>query len=289
MTPVSILAINGFGHLADLPCFKLKYAGASAVVSLYGGQVLSYKPKPDQETLWLSNLATWHNQQPIRGGIPICWPWFGPIAPQLMPQPQNSQQLELQPQFTNHGLVRNRLWQLEQQHCEQSGAQIQLSISVNDLPYYPGTIKLFLTITLNDTLRIRLNCDEDILQQAALHSYFKIRKLEQCKISPLPSQYQDSLSQQLVNTSSNTLQIDQEVDRIYHHTEPDIQLQKDRHSILISQEDHDATVVWNPWQEKCALLKDAKPRDYLNFVCIETARLALVAKPLALSQTISCP
>ena len=77
MLQTSISQQTGFGHLTDLPCIKLQYGNASAVVSLYGGQVLSYQPTPGHELLWLSPLASWHNQTPIRGGVPVCWPWFG--------------------------------------------------------------------------------------------------------------------------------------------------------------------------------------------------------------------
>jgi glucose-6-phosphate 1-epimerase len=279
----TITAITGFGHLTDLPCLRLEYARATAVISLYGGQVLSYQPQPEQELLWLSTQATWHNQSPIRGGVPICWPWFGPFSAQLTPQ----RPLDKQQQYANHGVVRNRLWQLEQQHVLNNGIQVELSIMVNDLPYVAGSFKLRLTVTLTESLDITLNCDSQILQQAALHTYFNITDLAQTTISPLPQRYQDSLSQLFVNTDSKILTINQEVDRIYAQSGPNIQLANPSQHVLVQQQNHDATVVWNPWQEKFAKLTDTNNNDYLNFVCIESARLTLTASPLTLSQTIT--
>lgn len=277
----AITTTTGFGHLTDLPCLILEYAGAKAVISLYGGQVLSYQAKPGQELLWLSSAATWHNQTPIRGGVPICWPWFGPIATQLTPESLHDQQ-----RYTNHGVVRNRFWQLEQQHVLNNSVQVELSITVSDLPYITGSFKLQLTVTLTNSLNIKLHCSSSIVQQAALHTYFNTIDLSHTTISPLPQRYLDNLSQQCIHTNSDTLTIDQEVDRIYSQAGPSIQLATPAHDVLIQQQGHDATVVWNPWQAKCAKLADTNNDDYADFVCIESARLTLTASPLTLSQTL---
>ncbi|MDZ7902923.1 MAG: hypothetical protein U5L01_10460 [Rheinheimera sp.] len=80
----SITQMTGFSGLTDLPCWQLNFHGAVVIVSSYGAHVLHYQPagqavaaQAAQPILWLSPLAQWQQQQPIRGGVPICWPWFG--------------------------------------------------------------------------------------------------------------------------------------------------------------------------------------------------------------------
>ena len=110
---------TGFAHLTDLPCLKLVCGEASAVISLYGAQLLSYQPAPGRELLWLSPKAVWQQQQAIRGGVPVCWPWFGPAG-----KPFNTSAAKL----PNHGLVRNRLWRQVQAKPSTQQALVTLSI-----------------------------------------------------------------------------------------------------------------------------------------------------------------
>lgn len=276
---------TGFAHLEDLPCVKLQFGQATAVIALYGAQVLSYQPRNNQEILWLSPLATWHNQTPIRGGVPICWPWFGAIAPQLNPE-----QLTL----PNHGLVRTQLWQLKSTHCSAKGVSVTLETTVASQPWFrkkPNTttkITLQLQLTLAKQLQINLRCNDAIVQQAALHSYFKVDDISQAQVQPLPLTYIDTTRALVLTSKANTATFGAEVDRIYQHSEPMLNIHNGNLSLGVEQTGHDATVVWNPWRERSAKMVDLTAQSYKEFICVETAKLALdTAGPLNLTQQIS--
>lgn len=291
-----ITKITGFAHLHDLPCYQLQFAEASVVVSAYGGQVLSYQPTPGQELLWLSPLAVWHQQQPIRGGVPVCWPWFGPVDSQLNPQQQR---------LPNHGLVRTQLWTLLQHNVTADYCQLCLSICVDDLPYLPENtlpadvlpenalpkhaVELSLTVTLTaHDLSITLSCNEPILQQAALHSYFQVSDVPQTQVIGIGEQYRDKVQQNLLVTAESPLIFDREIDRVYTQPLAKLALQSSQHTIAIEQQGFDSTIVWNPWVERCAAISDLANNSYQHFVCVESARLSLTTKtPLQLTQRLS--
>jgi len=243
----SITEQTGFAHLTDLPCITLQHANATAVISLYGGQVLSYRPTPDLDKLWLSPLAQWHSQTPIRGGVPVCWPWFGPADNRVNPK---------QDKLPNHGLVRTRMWQLKDQHTDDSHVSATLEITVDDLPHHAGEVTLQLQVVLDNSLRITLGCNTSLLQQAALHSYFTITELAQTRVQPLPRQYSDKVSATKVSTSSEQAIFDAEVDRVYPLPAANLQSLEPDSVINLSQHGQDATVVWNPWLERSRQIAD---------------------------------
>lgn len=271
---------TGFAHLTDLPCLKLVCGEASAVISLYGAQLLSYQPAPGRELLWLSPKAVWQQQQAIRGGVPVCWPWFGPAG-----KPFNTSAAKL----PNHGLVRNRLWRQVQAKPSAQQALVTLSIDVDDIPTLHNSVTLNLTLKLTaDTLTLQLDCVEPMLQQAALHSYFAVPSLSDTRVSPLPGAYLDkTLGGERVESTA-PLRFEREIDRVYPEPAAELLLESGAQQLKISQQGQDATVVWNPWQERSKTLSDLDDDGYEHFVCVETAHLDLTdSAPLQLIQSLT--
>ena len=277
MPEVVISEHTGFAHLTDLPCISLQYGAATAVISLYGAQLLSYKPSAEREVLWLSPKAGWHNGQAIRGGIPICWPWFGPASAPF--NPDNNV-------LPNHGLVRNRLWQLAQQHSSPNGASVCLQLELNDVPHYRGTVLVKLVVNLSDSLSVQLSCNSPMPQQGALHSYFNIGDIGSVLIRPLPAQYLDKVSAKTVAEPQLSTGVCTEVDRIYSDSAAQLRLDAQTGAVAIHQAGHDATIVWNPWQEKSSRTPDLTPDCYQHFVCVESARLHTDSATLSLQQQL---
>jgi glucose-6-phosphate 1-epimerase len=286
MPQQNITTITGFGPLSDLPCLQLRCGQASAVISLYGGQLLSYQPTAGNEVLWLSDKANWHNGTAIRGGVPVCWPWFGPPACKINPD---------KTPLPNHGLVRNRLWRFTDSLVTATSSSLSLSITVNDIPaalwpanIQPKPVNLMLTLLLNDCeLTIRLSCDTPLYQQGALHSYFRINNLQQTRVTGLSQHYFDKVSNAEHSTQADETGFSSETDRIYYKTGRQLQLISTREPLTIKQQGHDASVIWNPGQQKSRDLPDMADDGFNGFVCIETARLDLnKAADLALSQTL---
>lgn len=279
MTSNAITQLLGFAHLKDLPCYMLTCGQATAVISSYGAHLLSYKPKAELDVIYLSPEAVWKNNSPIRGGVPVCWPWFGPVVAEFNPAAQK---------LPNHGVVRTELWQLVQQSVTDQIVRIEFRIETQTLPYSNAPSYLSLTLELTETdLTLTLNSDQG-LQQAALHSYFKVDSVHQVSVSTLAGDYLDKVKAGgRFAQQQPELTFTAEVDRVYLETAGELTLQQQESAIQISQQGHDASVLWNPWTEKAAALKDLPDEGYLDFICVETARLSLSnTAPLQLVQQI---
>jgi glucose-6-phosphate 1-epimerase len=275
----SITAQSGFSHLDDLPCYVLSCGQAKAVISSYGAHLLSYQPKAGTEVMYLSPEAEWRNNSPIRGGVPVCWPWFGPVATELNPEQQK---------LPNHGVVRTELWQVVKQSVTETAVSIQLQIKTEALPYSNAPSSLSLTLELTEAaLSLTLSSDQG-LQQAALHSYFCVDSVHQVAVSTLAGAYLDKVrGGALCVQQQPELKFSEEVDRVYLDPVGELALKQGNNTVLITQQGQDASVLWNPWTEKAAALKDLPDLAYLDFVCVETARLDLNnTKPLHLVQHI---
>jgi glucose-6-phosphate 1-epimerase len=262
----SITFQSGFAHLEDLPCYVLCCGPSTAVISSYGAHLLSYQAIPGHEVLYLSPTAVWQNQSAIRGGVPICWPWFGPAAAELNPAGQS---------LPNHGVVRTALWQLAEQSVTEQAVSISFTIKACSLPYAKAPAYLCLTLVLTETdLSLTLKSDQGV-QQAAFHSYFVVDSVQQATVSPLAGPYQDKVMQSFAVQQQQQLLFSAETDRIYPDTASELTLTLGSGTVQISQQGHDSSVLWNPWQDKTATLKDLPDTAYLDFVCVETARLRL--------------
>lgn len=274
----SILPQLGFAQLAKLPCWQLRCGAATAVISSYGAQVLSYQPNPGDELLWLSPLANWQ-QQAIRGGIPLCWPWFGPADASIIPDAAS------QPA---HGVARTQHWQLLQQHCTESFAALTLHSIFTDLPHCPAPIELQLAVRLTkDALQLTLSSEQALAQQAALHSYFRLNSTQQLSVDGLGSHYLDKVSQQERLDGATPARLEDETDRIYRQAGSQLLIQDGTQGVVLQQSGHDSSVLWNPGAAKSRALKDVPDNGYQQFVCVETASLNWQTAPLRLSQTIA--
>jgi len=266
---------QGWQQLSDIPVLCLELGQQHCVVSLYGSHVLRYFDGSG-ERLWLSDTATWTNATAIRGGIPICWPWFGPY-------PQS--QVTAPTAVPNHGLVRNRLWNLVGFEIAETSVQATLAIVVSDIPWQNTAVTLSCQVTLNNEgLTVCLQSDQELEQQAALHSYFSVNTLTDAMVSGLSSQYSDKVSQSLETVEHGQCHFVGEIDRIYHHTAKTLTLNTGA-TWQLHQYGHDASVVWNPGELKGSTAKDIQ-QQWPEFICVETAHLGWQPKVLTLTQHI---
>lgn len=279
----AVFNVTGVAGLADLPCDELHFGQARVVVSPYGAHVLSYQPTPGQELLWLSPKAVWQQQTPIRGGVPICWPWFGAAAKEFQTGTDK---------LPNHGLVRTAMWQLTAKGKDASASWLRFSIELPALAHSAQTVTLHYDVRLSEQLELTLHCQSPVLQQAALHSYFQVPASLDARVAPLPFQWQDKVAQAEGRSTEASLKFSGEIDRIYPATAELLTLsaRNDANSnsvqLRIQQQGHDASVLWNPGAERSRTVPDLAADSYQHFVCVETAKLALTAAPLHLRQVI---
>jgi len=246
---------------------------ARAVISLYGGQVLSYLPQAKARDLFfVSDKAYYQVGKAIKGGIPVCWPWFGP-DPQSLGR-------------SAHGFVRNRTWSVIGSATTISG-EPQLSLGLTDTPetqaIWPYAFNLTLTITLGESLRLALTTrntgEEKFSITQALHTYFAIGDIAKARVTGLKgTQYIDKTAKAKNSLCSQKgeVEIEEEVDRIYTGVSSDVNVIDEElgRLIHIKSAGSNSTVVWNPWADIAATMADLKNDDYLNFLCVETTNAA---------------
>ena len=235
---------------------SVEHPKCSAQVALHGAHVMSWCPTGQEEVLYLSPDAVYREGKAIRGGIPICWPWFNA-------HPSDSD-------LPSHGLVRNQFWELESTDVDDDGVVATLRrTSENWIA--------IATIRMGSSLEVSLEstnlADQELLISGALHSYFRVGDVREITINGLEdTDYLDTVGEHTVRHQTGVIRIDREVDRYYESRGP-VRLEDPvkKRSIVVEKEASPSTVVWNPWTEKAAALGDLPDEDYLAFACIEAA------------------
>lgn len=244
---------------------------------LQGAHVTCFKIKSvDQQLLWLSGQAQYSRGKAIRGGIPICWPWFG-AAPKA---------LEASGPLPAHGFARTRTWQLiKAEPLANGGSHVQLSLASNEQTQalWPFEFELIYDVYAADTLKVELttiNKDEQPFELSeALHSYFAVEDIFETEIQGLAStHYVDKVAsaiegKDIYGKTEDSVTIEQEVDRVYLSTDSACTIIDgvSSKSILVEKSGSLDTVVWNPWQDKASNMADFDDKGYQHMLCIEAA------------------
>ena len=247
---------------------EINNALAHATVSTYSGQVLSYRPKDRQDDLlFVSDKAYYEDGKAIKGGIPVCWPWFGA-------DPENQGR-------SAHGFVRNRQWQVTGSESLADGStKIVMSMTDNDATraLWPHPFRLDIEITVGNSLRVELvthnTGNESITISQALHTYFRVGDIGMVRVLGLDgTQYLDKTNDAARMTQSGPVTISGEVDRIYTDVTGDLIIDDSSlgRRILIASSGCSTAVVWNPWVEVAASMADLDDNDYQRMLCVETA------------------
>lgn len=253
------------------PLINIKNDHATAVISLYGGQVLSFQPiSQEHDVLFLSPKAYYQSGKAIKGGVPICWPWFGP-DPEGLGRP-------------NHGFVRNRLWTVLSTDTTPSGETL-ITLGVSSTgetkELWPYDFDLRIEISVGTTLAIALMTlnrgDTPITITQALHTYFTIGDVNQVKVIGLDNtRYIDKVDGGAEKTQSGAVAIAQEVDRIYKDVPRELIIDDSPlgRKIHITSTGSKSAVVWNPWVDISLKSGDLEDDAYMRFICVETTNAA---------------
>ena len=237
--------------------------GARAIVSLFGGQVLSWVPPGGREWLYVSERACLDTRQAIRGGIPVCFPQFAARGP-----------------LPKHGFARLREWHLEDQRSASDYAQVTLSLipSPQEEMEWPHPYRLELTVSVAENrldveLEVANPGSEPLPFTAALHTYLRVDEVEEARLEGLYGHdYMDAtLDNETRRDSGDVLMVDREVDRIYRNVRGALLLRDSGRALGIHADNFPDVVVWNPWEERCAAIGDL-PRDgFRHMLCVEAA------------------
>ncbi|HEX3007353.1 MAG TPA: D-hexose-6-phosphate mutarotase [Bacteroidales bacterium] len=242
--------------------------GATAFVSLYGAHVLHYTPAGESDLLWNSGKSYFETGKPIRGGVPICFPWFGPHAGD--------------PSKPMHGFARLSLWHIKQTTINQAG-ETELVLTLSDNAYtrslWPFPFQAAFTVRLGNKLSLELavfnSGNEPFTISEALHTYLRVDDSSKISIEGLKgSTYFDGTSNNSpVVQTSKLIEIKKEENRRYINTTAECLLSDPvlKRNIRIGKHNSNTTVVWNPWIETSRSMADMDDEGYQAMVCIEAA------------------
>jgi len=254
------------------PCVSIRTSTASGRVHLHGATVTGWTPAEHEPVLWTSSKAVYDGQTPIRGGVPICTPWFGG-------HPTN-------PQAPSHGLARTATWMLDRESVSEEEASLDFSLEL------PG-LKLSYSVLLGQTLKLALaitNTGEAQRRvEAALHTYLAVSDAREVTITGLENvAYLDKLgAPTLVDATGESIRFVAETDRVYSNTNDDVVLHDPglNRQITVAKDGGLSTVIWNPWVAKAARMKDFGDDEWTGMCCIESAAVGDDAWTLASGAT----
>lgn len=244
---------------------------ADAKIALQGGHVISWKPKLIKEDiLWLSTNARYEKGRSIRGGSPICWPWFGD-------HPTDGS-------YCVHGFARVAPWKIESSAQLKNGATkivLKLNPTEKELKQLTYNYELELTITVGDTLYLNLKTtnlsSHPFTISEGYHTYFNVSDIGNIKITGLEnSVYTDKFDNYNRGIEKGPIKFNGPFDRVYSNTSNDCYIEDDLFNrvITVKKSNSNSTVVWTPWGKKASEMGDmGAENEWRKMICLETANL----------------
>jgi len=251
----------------DMPVVEINNSFAQASIALQGAHILSFVPKGEKELIWMSDDATFAAAKSLRGGVPICWPWFGPHASDSS--------------LPGHGPARTVNWQpVASTALADGNTSIRLEMQQNEQvkTMCGHALQVQLHITVGKTLKIALETknlgDTTFTLGQALHTYFNVSDVRKVHVEGLEGcEYLDKVEGFARKKQEGAVTISQEVDRVYVNTGNQMRIVDEGmdRMIMIRNQGSASAIVWNPWLETAAKMGDLGQDGYLNMLCVETA------------------
>ena len=258
----------------ELEAIQIQHPKCSATLLLQGAQLLEFIPSStNRNLLWLSPDAEYKQGKSIRGGIPVCWPWFGAVEK----NPAQVSDAVIKP--IAHGFARNLNWQLTElkESCHQVEIVLALSSNETTRQYWRYEFELQARFIFAEQLTIDLittNKDAKAFHiSQALHTYLPTQDIKQTQITGFSGlKYIDALHNWSEKTQTGAIQFKAETDRLYQAAENILAITPNNQTLLESKNSTSA-VVWNPWVKKSQGLSQFVDDAYQRMFCIETANV----------------
>jgi glucose-6-phosphate 1-epimerase len=274
------LGIPGVARVSEGNCGLARVQITGAVgegeMYLHGAHITSWKPAGHEEVLFVSTKSRWEEGQAIRGGIPICFPWFRAKSDD--------------PHAPAHGFVRTKAWQVESIVENESGVVVTMSTQSDEhtRKWWPGEFRLVHRVTFGSELRLELICmntgSTPFRFEEALHTYNRIANIQDARLQRLDGvSYLDNTDSNQEKTQRGDVIIASPIDSAYCNTQNEVELldANKKRRIRLRKEHSLSTVVWNPWSEGAARLKDLGEGEWTQFLCVEASNILDAAIHLA--------
>ena len=248
----------------NLDCVVIRNHRARGILYLQGAHVTEYQPINSPPVLFVSNASQYRLGSPIRGGVPICFPWFA--------------DKQDEPSAPSHGLARLQRWELDP---TSSTDALRLTTQIDLLELrlealFDTKLSMALTVTNQSPNNVRF--------EAALHTYLRIGDIRRIHIYGLEQiGYFDKVAGNAAPASGQPIHFNSEVDRVYTGTtdtcvlhDPDL-----KRRIFVEKRGSQSTIIWNPWITKAKHMADFGDNEWPQMCCIETANVDSDAVRLA--------
>ncbi|MFZ3421963.1 D-hexose-6-phosphate mutarotase [Vibrio harveyi] len=233
---------------------------ATAGIALHGGHVVSFTPAGKEDLIWMSEKAIFDDKAALRGGIPVCWPWFGRIAAPA------------------HGFARTAEWELVEHRENDNGVIVELALFPTEETHdiWPHMFDARLMVEISDQLKVTLKVtnidDAEWTFSGALHTYLNVGDIKQAQTTGMGPEYIDSLKEGEICQGGDVLQLTDTIDRVY--TQPEAQiLVKDavlNRTLSVENQGHNSAVLWNPWATGAQGMGDMADNGYETMLCVES-------------------
>jgi glucose-6-phosphate 1-epimerase len=274
--PGTAQVVEGNG---GLPKVRITTPEVIGEIYLHGAHITSWKPNGEEEVLFLSSQSRWENGRAIRGGVPICFPWFGG-------KPGDAK-------APAHGFVRTKSWHLES--ISEVGNVVTVSMFTESdettKRWWPSEFRLDYRVTFGRELSLELvvsNTGTTSLRfEEALHTYHRVGNISEVRLRGLDGiQYLDKTDSNRRKLQQGEIAITSETDRVYLDTRDPIELDDPvlHRGTRVMKENSDTSVIWNPWIDKARELSDLRENEWTQMLCIETSNVSDFAVNLAPGQ-----
>jgi len=246
---------------------------------MHGAHVTSWRPTDREEVLFLSSKSRWEEGQAIRGGIPICFPWFRAKTDD--------------PHAPAHGFVRTRSWQLGSIVETSAGVAVTILTESDEQTrrYWPAEFRLVHRATFGSELTLELVCTNTggtpLRFEEALHTYNRVADVGTVRLQGLDgTRFLDNTDSNKEKTQLGDVTIACQTDNAFISTQNAVDLldPKMGRRIRLEKADSSTTVVWNPWQKGASGLRDLGEGEWKQFLCVEASNIIGAAVTLAPGQ-----
>jgi glucose-6-phosphate 1-epimerase len=251
---------------------------ADALVYLHGVHVAAFRPAGFTDVLYMSPSSAYDPAKPLRGGVPVIFPWFGPrIADPTSPP---------------HGFARLKPWELQSVSTSGQGA-VELSFGLSDSPVtretwnhrFNLTFRVTIGPALGMSLTVKNTSPHEWTFDEALHTYLAVSDARQVAVQGLDGATFIDRTDKLARKTQppGGIRFTAETDRLYVNTPAACVLQDPvaRREIVVEKEHSNSTIIWNPWPDKARTLTDLGDGQWTSFVCVESGNAGENAITLA--------